>query len=278
VSSLRFDLHAAAVLAPHLPSLAALRTACRSGELPAATGPLVLPIPARLPANERRRASQVVRLTMACIEQVLESSPFAGDTLRSVFATDEGTGEVCQQTLEVLATSRQVSPLVFPNSVHNAPSAYFSIAWRNRQSSTTVSLGSESFASGLLCAVTEALATRRPVLLVAYDPAMTAPIDEVLPITEPVATAWVLGATPKSAAVPESAAVPILGSFALALGPAGSASPTPLPAWLPPHWAAHSSAAGLAALALLESAPESVCRFSLGGQLLSLWRVRGGTV
>ena len=109
-----------------------------------------------LPANERRRASQAVRLALACIEQALQASPFPVETLRSVFATDEGTGEVCQQMLEALATTRQVSPLLFPNSVHNAPSGYFSIAWRNRQPATVVSLGLESFASGLLCAVTEA--------------------------------------------------------------------------------------------------------------------------
>jgi hypothetical protein len=42
---------------------------------------------------------------------VLHDSPFPAETLRSVFATDEGTGEVCQQMLEALATTRQVSPL-----------------------------------------------------------------------------------------------------------------------------------------------------------------------
>jgi len=268
VNSLRFYLYSAGVLAPGLASLADLRAACRSGQPPLAAAPLAPPGPAALPPNERRRASQVVRLTLACIEQALRASPFPVEMLRSVFATDEGTGEVGQQMLETLATTRQVSPLLFTNSVHNAPSGYFSIAWRNRQSATVVSLGLESFASGLLCAVTEAAATRQPVLLVAYDPALIAPIDELLPITESTATAWILSAEPVDS--------PALGSFALELGPAGAATPTPLPAWLPQRWAAHSSAHALAALGLLEAAPESVCHLTLGGQLLGLQRMDGG--
>jgi hypothetical protein len=78
-----------------------------------------------LPANERRRASQVVRLTQACIEQALRDCPFPAGSLRSVFATDEGTGEICRQVLEAVATTREVSPLVFANSVQNAPSGLF---------------------------------------------------------------------------------------------------------------------------------------------------------
>jgi hypothetical protein len=270
MSYLHFDLHAAGVLAPGLASMADLRAACNSGLPPVVGAPLVLPSPARLPTNERRRASQPVRLTLACIEQALQVSPFPVETLRSVFATDEGTGEVCQQMMAALATTRQVSPLAFPNSVHNAPSGYFSIAWCNRQSTTVASVGLESFAGGLLCAVSEAAATRQPVLLVAYDPAMTAPIDELLTVTEHTATAWILSAGGVGTEAP------VLGSFTLVLGPAGSSLPTPFPSWLPPRWAANSSARSLAALGLLEAAPGTTIRLSLGGQLLSLERTDAG--
>ena len=179
---LNFHFHAAGVIAPGMTSLAQLRSICRVNQTPVLTDVLQLPIPEMLPANERRRASQVVRLTQTCIQQALESCPFPVESLRSVFATDEGTGEVCQRVLEAVTTTRQVSPLIFSNSVQNAPSGYFSISWHNRQSSTVVSLGLESFASGLLCAVTEAIACEQPVLLVAYDPPMTTPMDELLPI------------------------------------------------------------------------------------------------
>ncbi|MGK2952755.1 MAG: beta-ketoacyl synthase chain length factor [Thiobacillus sp.] len=268
MSRLRFHLHSAGVLAPGLASLADLRAACRSGQPPEAAAQLLPPGPAVLPPNDRRRASHIVRLTLACIEQALQASPFPVEMLRSVFATDEGTGEVCQQMLEALTTTRQVSPLLFANSVHNAPSGYFSIAWRNRQSATVVSMGLESFASGLLCAVTEATATRQPILLVAYDPAMSAPLDELLSVTESTATAWILNAEPPG--------MPMLGSFILALEPSGVATPTPLPAWLPQRWSTHSSAHALAALGLLDAAPDMVRHLKLGGQLLSLRRVDGG--
>lgn len=272
VTSLRFNLHAAGVLAPGLASLDDLRKACRRSDPLEPTTPLALPAPNVLPANERRRASGVVRLTLACIEQILQSSPFPVGSLRSVFATDEGTGEVSQQMLEVLVTTRQVSPLLFPNSVHNAPTGYFSIAWHNRRSTTLVSLGLESFASGLLCAVAEAKVAREPVLLVAYDPAMTAPMNELLPVSQHTATAWVLS---------EGEAfegMPVLGVFALDLEPRGEVAPSSLPPWLPRAWVAHSSAQALAALGLLESEPGAAFRMTLGGQLLSLRLLRGASM
>lgn len=268
MTTLAFNLHAAAVLAPGLGSLEQLLAACRAGQAPEAA-PLQLPSPAMLPPHERRRASQVVRLVLACVEQALAAGPFQPQDLRSVFATDEGTGEVCQQMLESLVTTRQVSPLLFPNSVHNAPSGYFSIAWQNRQPATVVSLGLESFASGLLCAVTEAAACGQPTLLVAYDPAMTSPFDELLPVTEPTATAWIISSRSSVAAVP------VLGCFTLTLESVAGQAQSPLPSWLPPRWAGHSSARALAALGLLESQAGTPCRLTLGGQMLTLRRTPG---
>lgn len=270
---MRFELHAAAVLAPGMTSLAALRDASRRQQ-PPVRAPLDLPAPAALPPNERRRASQVVRLTLACIDQALQCSPFAADALRSVFATDEGTGEVCQQMLEaVTGSSRQVSPLLFPNSVHNAPSGYFSIALRNRQSATVISLGLDSFAAGLLCAVTEAASTAQPVLLVAYDPAMRAPTDEWLGVGEPTASAWILTA----AEITTQRPTPALGIFEVELGPDDTRTASPLPAWLPASWAGHSSARALAALGLLEAAPGTVLQLQLGHLLLGLRRTHEGS-
>ncbi|MDB5749672.1 MAG: hypothetical protein JWP65_93 [Ramlibacter sp.] len=259
-----FELHAAGVLAPGLPTLADLRQACRDGRAPEPS-PLVLPPLSQLPAAERRRASQAVRLALACVAQALESSPFDPAQLRSVFATDEGTGEVCQQMLEALATTGQISPLLFTNSVHNAPSGYFSIGWGNKQPATVVSMGLDSFACGLLCAVTDAMASGQPVLLVVSDPAMTAPLDELLPVTQGTAAAFVLTAA-------NAAAAPGLGRFRLALEPAADLAPSPLPDWLRPEWAGNSSVRALAALGLLEQPAGAVARFALGGQLLALAR------
>jgi hypothetical protein len=246
---LQLQLHAAGVLAPGVGSLDDLLALARTGAV-AASADLPLPSPAALPPNERRRASQAVRLTLACAEQALRASPFAADRLRTVFASDEGTGEICQQMLEALATTRLVSPLLFHNSVHNAPSGYFSIAHRSRQSATSVSLGVDSFAAGLLCAAAEAHGTGQPVLLMAYDPVMTGPMRSLLPVAQATATAWIVSAPRTQDAAPQP-----LAEITLELLDA-SADTDPLPAWATP-WAANSSARALQALAVIAGAQTS---------------------
>lgn len=271
--ALQFNLYAAGVLAPgisSLPELLALRRTGAPGAIPA----LELPSPKALPANERRRASQVVRLALTCAEQALRTGPFPADALRTVFASDEGTGEICQQMFEALATTRQISPLLFHNSVHNAPSGYFSIGYQNRQSATSVSLGQESFASGLLCAASEARSSGQPVLLVTYDPAMTEPMCSLLPVVHATATAWIIASGSELASGQAA-----LASFELSLHPAGTqAEPVP-PAWLPAAWAANSSALGLVALALVDATQDhTTCEFRLGAQMLRIERVNGVAV
>jgi hypothetical protein len=221
-----------------------------------------------LPANERRRSSQVVRLSLACAEQALQASPFATDQLRMVFASDEGTGEVCQQMLESLATTREVSPLVFHNSVHNAPSGYFSIGHQNRQPALSVSLGRESFASGLLCAVTEAVSSGQPVLFLNYDTPMPPPMRSLLGVEQPSATAWIV------AAPGHAAQHPLLGSFEMSLHPAPAEADTAAASWLPASWAHNASAQGFVALGLLADA-RGACEFPLGAQHLRLARIDG---
>ena len=267
--TLPFDLYAVGVLAPGIGSLPELLALQRGGPH-GTSAALDLPPPAALAAAERRRASQVVRLTLACAAQALQTSPFPVDALRLVFASDEGTGEVCQQLLETLATTRQVSPLLFHNSVHNAPSGYFSIAYQNHQSATSVSLGQESFASGLLCAASEARVSGQPVLLLAYDPVMTEPMDSLLPVVQPTATAWII-----ASGSPPSSGQAALASFELSLTLASAQNP-PLPAWLPAAWAANSSALGLVALSLLDDTQaRRACELLLGAQMLRIERVDG---
>lgn len=265
-----FDLYAVGVLAPGVSSLHQLLALRRGGSLPALPT-LMLPSPSALPANERRRASQVVRLTLACAEQALQTSPFRADELRMVFASDEGTGDVCQQMLEALTTTRQVSPLLFHNSVHNAPSGYLSIGYQNRQSATSVSLGQESFASGLLCAVSEACTSHQPVLLLAYDSPMTEPMRALLPIAHATATAWIITASGQPPSSPAA-----LASFELSLHVKPLQGDQPLPTWLPTAWAANSSARGLQVLALLDGDPaHASCELQLGAQWLRIQRLNG---
>ena len=266
---LRFLLYSAGVLAPGISSLAELLTLFRTGK-PGVSEPVALPVPTMLPANERRRASEAARLVLACAEQAMLTSPYPSDQLRCVFTSDEGSGEVCQQMLEALATTCLVSPLLFHNSVHNAPSGYFSIAYQNRQPAVSVSLGRESFASGLLCAVSEAATSGQPVLFLAYDLPIPEPMCSLLPIRHATATAWVIACAGRhegASAGEHSCAQSALASFELTLHDAGAGSDQLPPKWLPLSWAGNSSAQSFAVLALLAQGHGS-CEFVLGAQRL----------
>jgi hypothetical protein len=268
---LQFDLHAAGVLAPGITSLAQLLAVSRGGVVPASTA-LNLPAPPALPANERRRASQAVRLSLACAEQAFQTSPFAADTLRMVFASDEGTGEICQQMLEAVTTTGAVSPLVFHNSVHNAPSGCMSIAYRNQQSATSVSLGVQSFASGLLCAAVEAVTSAQPVLFLAYDAALGETMRSLLAIEQSTATAWVIAAGERCS--PGRSA---LARFELSLRAAPTQAAWLAPAWMSGAWASNCSAPGLAALALLDRSEAEAAagiELGLGAQFLHIGCMR----
>jgi hypothetical protein len=269
--TLQFDLYAAGVLAPGITSLAQLLAISR-GTVEPASPALQLPIPQALPANERRRASLVVRLTLACAEQAFQNSPFAPDAVRMVFASDEGTGEVCQQMLAAVTTTCAISPLLFHNSVHNAPSGYLSIAYRNHQSATSVSLGMHSFAGGLLCAASEATTSGQPVLLLAYDAPLGEAMRSLLAIEHATATAWIIASGERSRPGPAA-----LARFELSLQAAATQAAWVPPSWLPMAWAASSSAQGLAALALLDNddaqAAASI-ELGLAAQFLRITRTR----
>jgi hypothetical protein len=166
---------------------------------------------------------------------------------------------------ETLSGTQQVSPLTFPNSVHSATAGYFSIGYQNHQPSTVLSRGNESFAAGLLCAVTEALTTGEPVLFVCFDPAMTGLMQEVLPITQPTACVWLLSAGDLSAG---NQNLPALALFVLTLE--SGRRPAPLPDWLPANWAPNATAQGFAALSLLETPAYTSYSLALGMQTLTL--------
>jgi hypothetical protein len=262
-----FTLHSAGVVAPGIESLDALRMSVRAGVCRAVDAPMQLPPLQMLPPTERRRSSPAIHLALACIEQALRTSQFSGENLRSVFATDEGTGIVLSRMMEAIATTRQVSPLVFPNSLLHAPAGYFSIGWHNRRPSNAVSQGLDSFAAGLLCALGEALACREPVLLVSFDPVVPEPFDECLPIHVASGAAMVLSAGDRHAG---------LARFELSLERAHCPQAQPLPSWMPASWAARSSARALALLGMLEE--DEPLRLSLGAQSLTVrMNDRGGT-
>jgi hypothetical protein len=164
-----------------------------AGVTPYTSRATVLPVPAALPAAERRRTGAVVRLALAI---GFEASSRAGANpaeLPTVFSSSGGDGSNCHEICQTLATGdRQLSPTRFHNSVHNAASGYWSIAVGATPASNVLCAYDATFGAALLEALTQVVVDRTPVLLVAYDSAYPEPLHGVRPIPDAFGVAMVL--------------------------------------------------------------------------------------
>jgi len=164
----------------------------REAYRPAAT---TLPVPAILPAAERRRSGRVVKLALSV---ALEATARAGAdpaTLASVFSSSGGDGHNCHEICQALSLAgREISPTRFANSVHNAAAGYWSIATGAVAESNVLCAFDASFAAGLLEALAQVVVDGAPVLLVAYDCDYPQPLRAVRPIPDAFGVALVLRA------------------------------------------------------------------------------------
>jgi hypothetical protein len=164
-----------------------------AGRMSYEAAPVVLAPSPLLPPAERRRMTESVKLALAVGSEAVAQSGRAGEDLASVFASSGGDGATLTAILEILASEqREVSPTRFHNSVHNAPSGYWSIATHSRESSTSLAAYDFSFAAGLLEAASLAVTDGRPVLLVGYDVPYPAVLQAVRPMRSTFGTALVL--------------------------------------------------------------------------------------
>lgn len=156
-------------LAPGLPDWASAQ-AVLCQKQPYTVASSVLPVPAILPPAERRRASRVVKLTLAI---GLEAAAHAGadvSTLATVFSASGADGHNCHALCEQLATDdRQISPTRFHNSVHNAAAGYWGIATKAMAPCQVICGYDASFGAGLLDALGQVMVDQQPTLLIAYD-------------------------------------------------------------------------------------------------------------
>lgn len=240
---MRVHVESAGVLAPGLSGWAEARRAAL-GEAPIVPAPLVAPVPQCLPPAERRRCSATARLAIAAAEQALAGSAYPAAEMAMVFAAAEAAGEITHQLCEVLAGTREVSPTVFHNSVHNAPLGYLSIAAGARRSGTSLCRGEWTFAAGLLHAALESLSGDAPVLFVCYDSPLPAPLRDAMSLIEPTALAFVLTPRPSERTL-------AVYDLALRARDGGAAWPE----WIPAAWRANPSARGLAAIGATAGRP-----------------------
>jgi len=177
-----------------------------------------------LPANERRRAVQTVRLSLAVGAEAFAAAGRHPSATATVFASSGGDGETIHEILNVLASpNRELSPTRFHNSVHNTPAGYWGIATESRAPSTSLCCHDDSFVAGLLEAAVQATVEQQPVALIAYDVQYPAPLCDVRPIGAALAVALVLTPEPSGSTLasvelhlrPRSGAVSIMPSASL---------------------------------------------------------------
>lgn len=188
---LQFYVEAIGLAAPGLPDWQMASTVLRGEQTFVATE---LPPyqPERLPANERRRATLVVRQAFRAAEDAIRQSTCDAAELASVFASSDADMNVLHRICSALAEpSRLVSPTDFHNSVHNAAAGYWSIATRARRTSTSIGAHDSTVAAGLLEAAA-LLFDEDTVLLVMYDVPQPKPLLDQHPITSAVSVALVI--------------------------------------------------------------------------------------
>lgn len=173
---------------PDWPQARALLAA--GADWPAAGG---RPSTTLMPPNERRRAPDSVLLALGVAEQACADAGVAPTAVASVFVSAYGDLAINDYMCSTLRDDpAQMSPTRFHNSVHNAPSGYWSIATGAMTAASSVAGFRESFATGLLEAASQLADAGGPLLLVAYDVAAIGPMAEVAESSAPFGCAFVL--------------------------------------------------------------------------------------
>jgi hypothetical protein len=162
-----------------------------------------IPLPAALPAAERRRSGLATRTALAVAQQALRAATTPVGGMATVFTSSGGDGVNCHEICAALATpDRVISPTRFHNSVHNAPSGYWSISTGAMAASTVLCAHDGSFAAGLLEALTQVAASGQPVLLLAYDTRYPEPLFGLRPIPDAFGVGLLLTPAPPAAGRP----------------------------------------------------------------------------
>lgn len=182
------------------------------------------PRPEAIPPRERRRAGLMINLAVAAAHQACEHAGVDKAEIPSVFVSAMGDTDITDYMCRKLAQPEKLlSPTKFHNSVHNAPSGYWSISAENRAPSTFVGGYRESFGAGLLEAGSQALAGHTPVLLVAYDIANKLPFADITSVGETLACALVV--LPADCTAPAQAALDVDAKLAYQAGDGADCMP-----------------------------------------------------
>lgn len=100
-----------------------------------------------IPALSRRRMSSLDKITAAALKQLFD------DNIENIiFASQKGETENLFKIIEQYKTENEVSPAVFPGSVHNAAIGAFLINEKKPAAYNALSAGAETIPAGILTA------------------------------------------------------------------------------------------------------------------------------
>ncbi|HWV16408.1 MAG TPA: beta-ketoacyl synthase chain length factor [Cellvibrio sp.] len=166
---LRIYIESIGLAAPGLPSWSESQAVLRA-EAPYSEFELEKYKPEQLPPNERRRATELVRMVFRVCEDMMNNSQIGMAECASVFASSGGDYPIIDQICKALCEpERQVSPTQFHNSVHNSAAGYWSIATESQLPSTSISAYDDTFFAGLLEAASLCCSENLPCILAIYD-------------------------------------------------------------------------------------------------------------
>jgi hypothetical protein len=174
-----------------------------AGSQPYLASKTVIPSPELLPPAERRRASDIVKLTLATSQEAIAMAGLQAEDLPSVFSFSNGDGLNCHTICEMLASDdRQISPTRFHNSVHNAAAGYWSIATETMATSSVLCAFDASFGAGLLDALTQVVVEDTRCILMTSDTPYPEPMFSKRPIPDNCGIALILApqTSPKAVA------------------------------------------------------------------------------
>ena len=149
--------------------------------------------PALIPARERRRAPQSVKLAIEVMSQACEMASIDPAQTATVFSSAMGDMQITDYLCRTLATAPgSVSPTRFHNSVHNATTGYWSIASGSHGATNAVSAYGYTAPMAFLEAAIQSLEERTPVLLVTQEMAAPETLHHSCPSDQPFSAAMLL--------------------------------------------------------------------------------------
>jgi len=146
--------------------------------------------PERIPARERRRAPQLVRMAIEVMDQACSMASLEPDDVAVVFSSAMGDMDITDYMCRTLADDPAiVSPTRFHNSVHNAAPGYWSITTGAFSPATAVSAFEYTAPTALLEGAIQAAEESTPVLIVTQEVAAPDTLMDICPTEVPFAAA-----------------------------------------------------------------------------------------